>query len=107
MQAHTHACMHAGSRTFQLFDLPFWCSFAPVACVRPFPVQQSCKRISTEPYWVWQISKEENIDCDFEHVSGYLYAHDEHPSTYQQLEKELRAAHQAGVSGVQKVDLGG
>lgn len=55
---------------------------------------------------VLQISKDESIECSFEHVDGYLYPHDEARSTYQALEAELAAARKAGLSNASQVDLG-
>ncbi len=53
-----------------------------------------------------QVSEAEDIDCNFEYVDGYLYPADERPSSYDKLERELQACRRAGISGVQRVDLG-
>lgn len=45
------------------------------------------------------IAREENIDCDFERVSGYLFASD----SQNVLDEELEAAHQVGLSRVERV----
>ena len=44
----------------------------------------------------------EKIDCDFEYLDGFLFAHD--PDSLVLLEDELAAAHRAGLTGVEKVD---
>lgn len=49
-----------------------------------------------------QIVRDEQIDCDFERVDGYLFLH---PSDeLESLESDLQAAHQAGLPGIQLVD---
>ncbi|KAK9867958.1 hypothetical protein WJX84_004620 [Apatococcus fuscideae] len=54
-----------------------------------------------------KISEAEDIDCGFAYVDGYLFPADERPTTYDKLEKELQACKRAGLSSVQRVDLGG
>jgi glycine/D-amino acid oxidase-like deaminating enzyme/nitrite reductase/ring-hydroxylating ferredoxin subunit len=46
---------------------------------------------------VWR----ERIDCDFERLDGFLFTAPEHSTDY--LERELEAAHRAGLSGVEIV----
>ena len=53
-----------------------------------------------------QVSEAEDIECGFKYVDGYLYPADERPSSYKKLERELQACKRAGVSGVERVDLG-
>ncbi|MEZ5405549.1 MAG: FAD-dependent oxidoreductase [Verrucomicrobiia bacterium] len=42
--------------------------------------------------------KRENIDCDFQRLNGYLFSPETHSK---ELERELEAAHRAGLSNVQ------
>lgn len=46
------------------------------------------------------IVKKENIDCDFKRLDGYLFAS---PDDTSELEKELDAAHRAGLIDVKRV----
>ena len=48
-----------------------------------------------------RICKDENIQCDFERVDGYLFLAPEH--TEQMLDEELQAAHRAGLTHVTKL----
>lgn len=48
------------------------------------------------------IVREENIACDFERVDGYLFLGEGTPE--RELEKELKAAHRAGLADVEKID---
>ena len=48
------------------------------------------------------IVRDEGIECDFRRVDGYLFSPPEAPAD--ELEKELRAAHRAGLSEVSRVD---
>jgi glycine/D-amino acid oxidase-like deaminating enzyme/nitrite reductase/ring-hydroxylating ferredoxin subunit len=48
------------------------------------------------------IVKQEQIDCDFKRLDGYLIATG--PDQAHDLEKELAAAHRAGLADVRKVD---
>jgi glycine/D-amino acid oxidase-like deaminating enzyme/nitrite reductase/ring-hydroxylating ferredoxin subunit len=50
--------------------------------------------------FVEQVVHEENIDCDFERVDGYLFLGPQDPSSL--LDEELEAAHEAGLAGVSK-----
>lgn len=47
------------------------------------------------------IASEEDIDCDFERVDGYLFLGD---SQKDELDRELAAAHRAGLADVEMVD---
>jgi glycine/D-amino acid oxidase-like deaminating enzyme/nitrite reductase/ring-hydroxylating ferredoxin subunit len=48
-----------------------------------------------------RIVQDERIDCDFERVDGYLFAASpEHASL---LDEEIKAAHRAGLSGVERI----
>ena len=49
-----------------------------------------------------QIVRDENIDCDFARLDGYLFLHEEGDA--KELRKELDAAHRAGLSGVEYLD---
>ncbi|HET7449403.1 MAG TPA: FAD-dependent oxidoreductase [Gaiellaceae bacterium] len=50
---------------------------------------------------VEEIVREERIDCDFERVDGYLFLHrDGDPA---ELDRELEAAHRAGLGSVERV----
>src|SRR5512132_2042809 len=50
---------------------------------------------------VEEIVREERIDCDFERVDGYLFLHrDGDPA---ELDRELEAAHRAGLGAVERV----
>src|SRR5438270_978982 len=49
-----------------------------------------------------QIVREENIDCDFTRLDGYLFAPDENDKDY--IQKEFEAAQRAGISDVQRVE---
>ena len=46
---------------------------------------------------------EEDIDCDFERLDGYLFAAPDAPPAL--LTKELAAAHRAGLAGVEEISL--
>ncbi|MEO5568564.1 MAG: FAD-dependent oxidoreductase [Gemmatimonadaceae bacterium] len=48
------------------------------------------------------IVKSENIDCDFRRVDGYLFA--ARPGQVEALDKELAAAHRAGLVDVRRID---
>lgn len=56
--------------------------------------------------WIENVVKEENIDCKFKRVPGYLFPHDSKHSTMRSLEKELEATTKAGMD-TKWVDLGG
>src|SRR5256714_149332 len=49
-----------------------------------------------------QIVREENIDCDFTRLDGYLFAPDENDKDY--IQKEFEAAQRAGINEVQHVE---
>ena len=49
-----------------------------------------------------QTVRDESIDCDFSRLDGYLTLAPEHDASL--LEKELAAAHEAGLTGVELVD---
>lgn len=51
---------------------------------------------------VESVVKEENIDCDFDRLDGYLFAPPGDP--LDELTKELEAAHRAGLSAAEWVD---
>ncbi|RYZ99103.1 MAG: FAD-dependent oxidoreductase, partial [Proteobacteria bacterium] len=46
-----------------------------------------------------RIAREENIECEFKRVDGYLFLSPD--SQEDELEKELKAAHEAGLTGVE------
>ena len=48
------------------------------------------------------IVKEEKIDCEFERLDGYLFVPP--GDSKQQLEDELKAAHRAGLTGIEMVE---
>lgn len=48
-----------------------------------------------------QIVAAEHIDCDFERLDGYLFAPPASPTD--ELDRELEAAHRAGLTGVEKM----
>ena len=48
------------------------------------------------------IVREENIDCDFERLDGYLFGPPHQPTDV--LDHELAAAHRAGFTGAEKVE---
>ena len=48
------------------------------------------------------ICRDENIDCDFERVDGYLFLAPEHSE--QMLDEELQAARRAGLTNVTKIE---
>ena len=48
------------------------------------------------------IVKQENIDCDFRRLDGYLFP--ERRSQAEDVDKELAAAHRAGLADVRRVD---
>jgi glycine/D-amino acid oxidase-like deaminating enzyme/nitrite reductase/ring-hydroxylating ferredoxin subunit len=48
------------------------------------------------------IASQEDIDCDFERVDGYLFLGGD--STRDELERELQAAHRAGLTDVELVE---
>jgi glycine/D-amino acid oxidase-like deaminating enzyme/nitrite reductase/ring-hydroxylating ferredoxin subunit len=48
------------------------------------------------------IIKEEGIECEFERLDGYLFAPPD--ESKQQLEDELKAAHRAGLTGIEMVE---
>jgi glycine/D-amino acid oxidase-like deaminating enzyme/nitrite reductase/ring-hydroxylating ferredoxin subunit len=47
------------------------------------------------------IVNEEGIDCDFERLDGYLFTG--HHKSKKELDDELKAAHRAGLTGVERV----
>jgi glycine/D-amino acid oxidase-like deaminating enzyme/nitrite reductase/ring-hydroxylating ferredoxin subunit len=49
-----------------------------------------------------QIVNVEKIDCDFERVDGYLFLHP--TDELESLKSDLKAAHEAGLSGIKLVD---
>ncbi len=49
-----------------------------------------------------KIATEENIDCDFERVNGYLFLSPNESTD--SLDRELAAAHRAGLTGVEPID---
>lgn len=49
-----------------------------------------------------EIVLHENIECEFKRIDGYLFSHSTEDS--HQLDKELEAAHRAGMTDVQKVE---
>ena len=49
-----------------------------------------------------QIVNTEKIDCDFERVDGYLFLH--HTDKFETLEKDLKAAHEAGLTEIKLGD---
>src|SRR5947209_1717149 len=51
---------------------------------------------------VERIVQDEQIECDFERVDGYLFLPPN--GSVQNLEKELDAIHRAGLSGVERVE---
>ena len=61
--------------------------------------------------FISNVVKEEGIECDFEHLDGYLFPHatgeSSQPTSSSALRKELDAALRAGVQGVKMTDLGG
>jgi len=62
--------------------------------------------------FISNVVKEEGIECDFEHLDGYLFPHatgesSQPTSSSSALRKELDAALRAGVQGVKMTDLGG
>jgi glycine/D-amino acid oxidase-like deaminating enzyme/nitrite reductase/ring-hydroxylating ferredoxin subunit len=48
------------------------------------------------------IVKQENIDCDFKRLDGYLFSGKR--GQEEEIDKELQAAHRAGLADVRKVD---
>ena len=48
------------------------------------------------------IVKQEEIDCDFKRVDGYLFP--ARPDHAEEIDKELQAAHRAGLADVKRVD---
>jgi glycine/D-amino acid oxidase-like deaminating enzyme/nitrite reductase/ring-hydroxylating ferredoxin subunit len=48
------------------------------------------------------IVTEEQIDCDFERVDGYLFLHP--TDELESLESDLKASHEAGLTGIKLVD---
>jgi glycine/D-amino acid oxidase-like deaminating enzyme/nitrite reductase/ring-hydroxylating ferredoxin subunit len=50
-----------------------------------------------------EIVKEEGIDCDFTRLDGYLFAED--TDSIEDLDKEVEAAHRAGLTDVERLDL--
>lgn len=48
-----------------------------------------------------QIIQEENIDCDFTRLDGYLFLPEDGDPN--ELDKELKAAHRAGLTGVERL----
>jgi len=48
------------------------------------------------------IVAKENVDCDFERLDGYLFSPPEEPSDI--IERELAAAHRAGLSEVERIE---
>ena len=51
---------------------------------------------------IGEIVKEEGIDCDFARLDGYLFAEDAKGA--KELDKELEAAHRAGLASVERLD---
>lgn len=49
-----------------------------------------------------EIIREESIDCDFRRLDGFLFAEDAEAVT--ELDKELEAAHRAGLASVERLD---
>ena len=49
-----------------------------------------------------EIVTAEKINCDFSRLDGYLFAEDEEGAA--ELDKELEAAHRAGLTGVERLD---
>ncbi|EFJ50099.1 hypothetical protein VOLCADRAFT_89132 [Volvox carteri f. nagariensis] len=54
-----------------------------------------------------RVVHEEDIQCDFTRLDGYLFSHDDKSSTLHMLRDELAACHRAGMSDVRLVDLAG
>lgn len=50
---------------------------------------------------MWEIARDEKIDCDFEWLDGFLFAAE--PEEVDLLQEELAAAHRAGLVRVEKV----
>ena len=48
------------------------------------------------------IVKQENIDCDFKRIDGYLFPM--RPDDVEEIDKELAAAHRAGLADVRRVE---
>ena len=48
------------------------------------------------------IVKQEEIDCDFKRLDGYLFP--ARPSQVEEIDKELQAAHRAGLADVKRVE---
>jgi len=68
---------------------------------------EECSRLTAESHTaaidlVEQIVLEENIDCDFKRVDGYLFVPPGGSVT--QLKEELEAVHRAGLVDIQRVD---
>lgn len=53
-----------------------------------------------------QVCRDENIECGFQRVNGYLFPHENTPDAFQALDLELMAAKDAKVPGVERVNLG-
>lgn len=51
-----------------------------------------------------EITKTENIDCDFERVDGYVFLPNDEGDGPEYLDEELAASHRAGLSDVEKVE---
>ncbi len=49
-----------------------------------------------------EIVRLENIDCDFQHVNGYLFLAEDHPEKL--LQDELDATHRAGIADTELVE---
>ncbi|KAG2443184.1 hypothetical protein HYH02_009261 [Chlamydomonas schloesseri] len=57
--------------------------------------------------FIERVVQEEGIDCDFTRLPGYLFPHDNRPSTLAMLDSELAACRRAGLGDVRRVDLAG
>jgi glycine/D-amino acid oxidase-like deaminating enzyme/nitrite reductase/ring-hydroxylating ferredoxin subunit len=57
--------------------------------------------------WVERVVSEENIDCNFQRVDGYLFPAEDSKEDFEKLEKERAAAHRAGLTDTEWVDLKG
>jgi glycine/D-amino acid oxidase-like deaminating enzyme/nitrite reductase/ring-hydroxylating ferredoxin subunit len=67
---------------------------------------EKCSRLVAESHsaaidYIESTMLRERIDCDFERLDGFLFAAPEHSTEF--LERELNAAHRAGLDGVEMV----